>query len=152
MTKFDVMSDTKGFDGAMRQLKSLANDVEQRDAMDTALAAGGRVIADEWSRRAPARSLKQTRVRKGRMAARALKISRVMGLAVVGFEGAGYRLAHLFEFGTSERRKKTTGQSTGRMPMRPFARPGVDAVRDEVGAAIKASLARSIKRIQRRNG
>lgn len=149
--RMDVIApNPEGFDAALAALKSLSDEAELRGIMDTALAAGGRVIADEWSRRAPAQSLKGTQVRKGKRASRALKIRNIGGLAVVGFTGKGYRLAHLFEYGTAERYQKTTGRYTGRMPMTPFARPGVDAVRGEVSDKILASMKRSMKRLAKK--
>lgn len=141
-----IGADVQGVEASIAQLRALAQPDELGVIMDNALEAGGEVIAEEWSRRAPAQSLKTTYVRKGIAAARALRISykKLSGVAVVAFGGKGYRLAHLFEYGTSERRQYTTGRKTGRMPARPFARPGVDAVLAETQETIKMSLQKAI--------
>jgi HK97 gp10 family phage protein len=39
---------------------------------------------------------------------------------------------HWFEYGTAPRTQKTTGDSTGAMPARPFFRPAVDANKGRV--------------------
>lgn len=69
------------------------------------------------------------------------------------FVGSNSKLAHLFEFGTAERRHKS-GKGTGSMSPRPFMRPAWDGnsgevlnrLRDQLRIEIEKTLARAAKK------
>ena len=59
--------------------------------------------------------------------------------------------AHLVEFGTVERFHKTSGKSTGVMPMQPFIRPAWDATNMAALGLIKTTLASEVARAAKEN-
>lgn len=66
---------------------------------------------------------------------------RATGAFKVALRGRWGRLAHLFEFGTTERTQKKTGRSTGHMKATPFLRPAVDSMSEDEVAKVWAKAA-----------
>ena len=141
-----VSGELEGLEQFQTILRKLPDAMEDR-LLNNACAAGARVIAREWKRTRPTPKLVPA-VRSGAAAAKHARIglNTVSGLAIVAFQQPHSRLAHLFEFGTSQRVQTTTGRSTGRMPARPFMRPAVDSVEGEVEAKMAERLAAGIER------
>ena len=55
-------------------------------------------------------------------------------------------LARLFEFGTGQRRQRTTGRRTGAMPAQPYFFPVYRANRQAARAAITRAVTRGVKK------
>lgn len=69
-----------------------------------------------------------------------------VGRGLIMYMGSSHPLAHLFEFGTTERKQKKTGRYTGRMIMQPWARPAFEAKKHEVMRKLSAEMWLALKR------
>jgi hypothetical protein len=66
--------------------------------------------------------------------------------------GEGWRLWHILNFGTVERVKKTTGQSTGIMPAARFVEKAILQARPSVLATVQKEFAIEIEKYKKRLG
>lgn len=108
----------------------------QKKALYNAFRAGAQVVADEAKAKAPDAIADAIVVGKPQRKHRLHKDS----VAVISVKKGPSRLAHLFEFGTSERRHRD-GSRTGRMKATPFFRPALDSM-SEAAIAVVARVTR----------
>lgn len=156
--KFSVsVEGLKDLDAALLDLsKSVA-----RGAMRRALIKAATPIRDTMKAYAPGIAgggLKQSIEIGPKLTPAQAKAHRRMGTersAVELFVGPSYklgrggRLAHLFEFGTRERARKSGGR-TGKIRMQPFARPAWDAEQGNAVSILKTSLWQEVDKATQR--
>ena len=139
-----------GFRELEKLLDQLPDRVNTRLA-NNAAAAGARVLQKNIKQRAPHAGLKKMKVLTSFKAAQHLRVNKkeTVGMALVGFltkkSGGLSRLAHLFEFGTSERFTKS-GARRGRMVARPFIRPALASEKGAVLQKMTENLAKGLAR------
>lgn len=108
----------------------------QKKALYNAFKAGAQVVADDARARAPDVLADKIVVGKPRRAHRLNKDS----VVVIAVRKGPSRLAHIFEFGTAERRH-SDGHRTGRIRPTPFFRPALDSM-SEAAIAVVARVTR----------
>lgn len=113
----------------------------QRKALVNAFRAGANIVRDEAKRKAPNNTLRRAiTVARGNRRNRPSRNTVVM----LALRKPASSLAHLFEFGTQDRRQTTTGRFTGRMTATPFLRPALDtkaqAATNKIAQILKENL------------
>jgi len=95
----------------------------RRKALVHAFRQGAKIVLQDAKRRAPNDTIKTAlTIARGNRRTRPTKDTVLM----IALKRPASRLAHLFEFGTRERFKKS-GSPSGRMIAHPFMRPALDA-------------------------
>jgi len=117
----------------------------QRKALVNAFRAGANIVKKDAQSRAPHPTLRKAiTVARGTTRNRPNKNTIMM----IALRKPASSLAHLFEFGTQERRQRN-GRFTGRMTAQPFLRPAMDAGSPAATQAIARVLKENIMIIAR---
>lgn len=123
----------------MKELQQALTQIPTR-MQQNVLRSGNRALANEFVKSIRNNSNLPGTVRKAIRAVQHGSMKQTKGFRV-GLRQPFSPLAHLLEFGTTERTQKTTGRYTGRMPAQPFMRPALDEFTSDRATQIWAKAA-----------